>query len=241
MAKNYCNRIVWLDAVRIAAMLAVVSIHVIAEKWYDLPIKGTDWQILNLYDGMVRWGVPVFVMISGTLFLSTELSFNKLYRKKIWRLLMAFVGWSLIYAVVDYINGCGLVRAIVHFVHGHNHMWYIFMIVGVYMVVPILKRIVYDEQLMNYFMLLCFIFSFVVPQFIAIVTMINPALGDFFLYFTEKASIYLPLGYTGYFVLGYYLAYKELTKKTEYLLYSLGGGKSPDNCFGNCVCLTSKK
>lgn len=221
--KQESRRIFWLDIARIAAMFAVVIIHLTAERWYDLPVKGIEWQMLNLLDSTVRWGVPVFVMISGALLLSKEIPVKILYKQNIRRLLIAFLFWSFIYAIIDCINGSGISRAVVHFVHGHGHMWYIFMIAGLYMIIPFLSRIIEDKKLLKYFLMLNFVFSFAVPQIINISAMVNSSLGEFFSYYVDKASIFLPLGYSGYFVLGYYIVNIEISKRKEYFLYVFGG------------------
>ena len=60
-----------IDLLRIIAMYIIV-LHVSASKWYDTPVKDFNWQIYNLYDSLVRWAVPIFVMLSGMFFLNPE-------------------------------------------------------------------------------------------------------------------------------------------------------------------------
>ncbi|EMH1199379.1 acyltransferase family protein [Serratia marcescens] len=62
----------WLNNARIIAILAVVLLHVSSRviTWSEL--GSNDWWYANLYDSLVRWCVPVFVMISGALLLAPE-------------------------------------------------------------------------------------------------------------------------------------------------------------------------
>ncbi len=82
------------------------------------------------------------------------------------------------------------------FINGHYHMWFLFMIVGLYLIVPFLLRpIVRDEKLLRYFLLLTLIFTFLLPQIASAVvsprgsTALNSsAHGQILLSFSRSAS-----------------------------------------------------
>lgn len=67
-----------LDILRDLACLAVVLIHVSAPFVVD-STRQLDFWIANVIDSMARIGVPVFVMISGALFLDEEREYT--YKK----------------------------------------------------------------------------------------------------------------------------------------------------------------
>ena len=69
--KTYC------DYLRLIATFAVVVLHVAAFNWENTDVNGIEWQTFNFYNSIVRWGVPIFVMISGSLFLNREMSIRK--------------------------------------------------------------------------------------------------------------------------------------------------------------------
>lgn len=94
------NRMVYLDTLRVAAACAVMVLHISAQNWYSVDVNGYDWAIFNFYDSIVRWAVPVFVMISGALFLNREIKICDLYRKYSARLVVAYFSWSTIYAII---------------------------------------------------------------------------------------------------------------------------------------------
>lgn len=56
---------VWLDNARIAAIFAVVLLHVAAEIVNGTAIGSEFWWFGNIYDSLVRWCVPIFVLESG--------------------------------------------------------------------------------------------------------------------------------------------------------------------------------
>ena len=77
---NDKQRVIYLDYLRIAATFCVVVLHISGQNWYTTSVNSFEWNVLNFYDSIVRWVVPIFVMISGALFLDNEkeLSVNKL-------------------------------------------------------------------------------------------------------------------------------------------------------------------
>jgi len=93
------NRILYPDILRILAVFAVMMIHVSASGFYTNPVQSFTWQVVNFYECMVRWAVPVFVMVSGIFLLNPqkEITLSKLYRKNIFRIVMALITWGLFY------------------------------------------------------------------------------------------------------------------------------------------------
>lgn len=154
----------YFDFLRVLAIFAVIVIHVAAQNWYTTDMHSFEWAAMNFYDSIVRWAVPIFVMISGALFLSKDIPIRKLYSKYIFRIFTAFIFWSFMYAVKKYMESGDIVQAFMYFLRGEFHMWFLFMIVGLYMIVPFVKKIAESESLTKYFLVLAFIFSFVMPE-----------------------------------------------------------------------------
>ena len=130
MEQTGSQRVACYDVLRVAATFAVVALHLSAQHWADTDIYSTAWQAFNLYDSLVRWTVPVFVMISGVFFLAGTQSLRQILRKNVLRIVTAFVFWSALYAAYAYFfNKCALSTAVTLFFSGHYHMWFLFMIV----------------------------------------------------------------------------------------------------------------
>lgn len=223
------ERIVYFDYLRVAATVAVVILHTAAQNWGEFGGRSLEWNIVNIYDGIVRWGVGVFIMISGALFLSKEIDIGKIYSKSILRLVVAYCVWSVIYAVAPLVVSDSVTsyRSIIaNIITGSFHMWFIPMIIGMYMCVPILKEIVRNDTISKYFLLLSLVFGLIIPQF---VSMSNDFIGGLFADGINKINgvvsnmgMHLVLGYSFYFVLGYLLNKAELTKKQRSAIYILG-------------------
>ena len=68
------------------------------------------------------------------------------------------------------------------------------MIVGLYMIIPFLKKIVASEFLTKYFLVLSLIFAFVIPETVNIVMLISEKYGLFLKkYFDDKEKLIIPM------------------------------------------------
>ena len=129
------TRIVYFDYLRLFAMFAVMVLHVAAQNWYLTPVDTFEWQTFNVFDSLMRWGVPVFVMISGALFLGKEHQIKKIFKKNILRLVVALFFWSIIYALWQRFVTNEITSSedfLIAVVNGHAHLWFIYMIIGLY-------------------------------------------------------------------------------------------------------------
>lgn len=207
------ERQICFDVLKIIATFAVVMLHVSAQHWFYVKLKTPEWRAFNLYDGSVRFPVPVFVMISGALFLSADRPLRQMYGKYILRIVTAFLFWSVLYAAISYVRGTALIEVLKEAIKGHYHLWYLYMIAGLYVIVPLLRPIVQNRKLLHYFLILSFFVGIVIPQAIAIVTVFRPNAAEFLQSVWDQAYLYLPFGYSFYFVLGYWLNGITLSKK----------------------------
>lgn len=211
-----------LDILRLMATLAVVLTHVCGGPIKILSILDIDWQILNCFRSAITWDVPVFVMISGGMFLNPEknLTLKVLYGKYIKRLVTAFVFWSAIFQVyyktfaIYTLNWKGILS---EFLIGPYPFWYLFMFAGVYATIPFLKKITTDKKLTEYFLVLFFAFQVLICYGQAL-----PGIGNTISSVLNNIDFTFAIGFVGYFVLGYYLKAYDISKKAEYALYTLG-------------------
>lgn len=219
------KRTVYFDYLRVFATLAVMILHISATNWRTTDVNGLAWQTFNFFDSIVRWGVPVFVMISGSLFLNREIPLKKIYSKYILRLAVAFAVWSIIYAL--FIDG-SITNKISAILQGHYHMWFILMIICIYACIPFIKSIISNDARGKYFLLLSFIFAFVIPELLMLLNDSGYGMLKKLAAIINKdvnnMEMHMVLGYVSYFILGYYLNKTELKKKQRTAIYLLGLG-----------------
>jgi surface polysaccharide O-acyltransferase-like enzyme len=203
----------YLDFLRAVSCIGVIVLHVAAVSWWGADETSEEWQIANVYHDIFRWVVPMFLMISGVLFLNPlkQISLKLMLKKYIFRVAVAtLIFIIIIYVAVSWELGLrfGLKKAMTYY-----NLWYLYMVMGLYLAVPLIRIITNNITKKQYEVLLMvlFVFSTFLPFIINF-------LPPFFHYFVLKA--YFPLGgYVIYFLLGYYLdKYGFRHKKIAYVL-----------------------
>lgn len=212
------------DILRIAACFSVIMLHSSSQFWYDIPVNQTSWLVANSYDASFRFGVPIFVMISGALFLTPEkeISVKRLYTHNIIRLAVAYGFWSCVYGLWDarffVPSEAGWKSYLLEMLGGSYHLWFVPMMIGIYMLLPVLKSWVQHASRKNieYFLLLFLIFQIGKETLLVFIQSgsIRQAVG--------MLSVEMACGYVGYFVLGYYMASIRIPRKLHRWVYVAG-------------------
>ncbi len=221
--RNNQNRILKYDLLRIIAAFSVVVLHASAQFWYTLDIRSADWFIANTYDSVFRFGVPVFVMISGAVFLdeSYKLDIKRLYTHNILRLLVLYIIWQVLYGILDYSKYdpelVGWKELLTEVIYGRYHLWFLPMIIGIYMLLPVLKEWLAHarQRMVEYFLILFLVFQ------IGSETLRAFTVTDELHLLLDRAKPYMVCGYLGYFLWGYYLKKYGIGPKLCKLIYIL--------------------
>ena len=218
------ERNIKLDILRILAALGVVALHVSSEYIDILPVAGVGFNIAVFINSLTRFAVPVFVMISGELFLDTkkEITVKKIWLHNVLRLFVIYLIWSYGYYVFqslyiwkfDFYRH-GLVRTVTGIVYATNHLWFIWMIIGLYILTPVIKTWLKsaDEKNIRYFIDVFFFFQIIR---MTLTILVNKSLTD---KMSELVTITEVSGYIGYYVLGYYLANYKINRNLRTALF----------------------
>lgn len=222
------NKVVWIELLRIISIFSIIILHVASKGVFDIQKLYTPgWEWLNIFHSISKFAVGCFVMISGSLFLDEKrtVTISMMIRKYISKLLVLFLFWSAIYTISStivnsYIRGeeISALKIIVNFFEGYVHLWFIYMLIGLYLITPILREIIKNKKITEYFLCIIVLFGFipnmfcVIPQFQAVVNNI----------LENKMYFYFPMGYIGYYVLGYYLNNYIISGKQKKIIYVLG-------------------
>lgn len=218
------ERLIHFDILRILACFSVVMLHSAAVCWYDLPVDSTDWLIVNSYNAIVRFGVPIFVMISGVLFLTSENEINleRLYSHNILRLIGIYLLWSAAYGLYDCTKSDWSVLTLndilTEVYAGRYHLWYLPMIIGFYMLMPIIKKwlVHAGKKDVQYYLGLFLVFQIGRWTVMAI----KPTEWLNFLW--KSVEVQNMIGYLGYLILGYYIVRYGIPSKWHKWVY-IGG------------------
>lgn len=196
----------------------------------------THWAAI--YGSLLRPSVPLFVMMSGLLLLPVrQQPLGGFYKKRIYRVLFPFLIWSVLYSLFPWVTGLlGLPKEIIgdffcytqghesqsladalkdvamipfNFSHKANHMWYIYLIIGLYLYMPFFSAWIEkaDEKTKRIYL------------FIWIVSLFIPYLREYvggwlfdrsgYVFGTdtwnEFGMFYYFAGFNGYLLLGHYV------------------------------------
>lgn len=138
----------WINSLRVLAAMAVVVIHISAPFVTSNLFSGTWWMGHGL-DTISRFAVPMFLMITGALLLHKEEPINVFARKRAWKIVLPFLGWSLFYYLLANRTSGSVTDFIKNLLGNgnHYHLWYLYLIVLLYLFIPILRKVV--SQLPN--------------------------------------------------------------------------------------------
>lgn len=207
-----------LDIVRIVAVLAVVMVHVSAYFVTRYGCGTFEFTLGNIFDAVSRLGVPLFLMVSGALFLdqNKKIATKTILYKNALGLAVITVIWAVIYSLVDnfVLNSFHDIKSVFDLiVYGYYHMWYLYMIIGIYIITPFLRAFVRVEnkRLVLFFIAVCLLVQFVLP-------LVNKALlkyadVDYVGALTDKLKLSFFGEYLTYYVLGWYLTHVGIKKK----------------------------
>lgn len=194
----------WISNLRFLALIAVIILHttsVLLMQYGKVPLG--DWLIADAFNAMVRFAVPVFVMITGALNLGKEYELSDFLKRRLLRIVTPFIFWSLVYVGYSWYNEdivfnkdtWGNIKLVLHQLkYGSSyHLWYVYMLIGLYLIIPVIGKFVRaaSNKELIYFLIV----------WIIVITFNQPYLNRY------KPQIELRYfeGYLGYLVLGYYL------------------------------------
>ena len=194
--KTKKERIFYYDFLRAFAIIAVIICHV---NHFFGPLVGTTQIVAQMtFHDIGRIGVPIFLMISGTLILNRPYpDLTEFLKKRFTRIIYPFIFWIILILVqLQYYryNEAFLWNT---FIGEPSITWYFWVLIGIYLFLPVLNSFVkeYGESGLKYFLSIWFILM-ILKTFNAYPLWTNFDLSYF-------------AGYVGYPVLGYYLANKE--------------------------------
>jgi surface polysaccharide O-acyltransferase-like enzyme len=202
------QRQTWIDFTRVLATFLVVMAHVVL--YPQIMGAGPVWS-RTFYYTLTRIAVPLFFFISGYLLLSKVEDWGVFFKKRVLKVLIPFLIWSIVYMSVlnhEYPNGLTFQAVIVTFdkiLRGPRaaHLWFFYVLIGLYLFTPVLRVFTAhaSQRELLYFCVLWFIVN---PIFALIEHFTSIKIGFEFEFIT---------GYIGYYVAGLYFGRIELTRK----------------------------
>lgn len=140
------SRLVNYDVLRSLSCISIIMLHISSVYYGDtssIPNVSTYSYYLSYFlNGIVRFAVPVFVMLSGAFNLSNLQNKNirYFYKKIIIKIIVPTVAFGLLYSAFSFLMGRSIITVLCNFLKGnpYYHMWYMFMIIGLFLITPFL-------------------------------------------------------------------------------------------------------
>ena len=219
------SRIFVYDVIRATAILFVVCIHSMQaiDQYAYQNFNSIEFVIANLLNSIIHTGVPLFVMLSGTLLLGKDEDIVTFFLKRVKRILLPFLVWSVFVYFLDFVmsNEENVVtffkklsiRIVTNGVHGIY--WYIYMLLGLYLFTPFLRVFFKycDEKGALYFVLLLLL-TYLIGDIFPSITVFSRFSSKnllYLFYYTSgyviykfllnKVRIWMPIGLTVAFLL----------------------------------------
>lgn len=221
------NRVINYDIARTIAIICVVLCHSIQTAYINMNtmLLSNISQIFRIMIFTIgRLGVPIFLFLTGALILKKEIENDydvlKFYKKNLIPLLITVEIWNILYNIFLAIlyktfDLKIFIYNILFFTYVNvPNMWYMPMILGIYLAIPFLAKIVKTFTIK----------TIKIPMLVVLtVTMLVPSLNVILNIFQLKNySVILDISYLGgtyglYIILGYYLTNNKLLKNIKSL------------------------
>ena len=137
------KREVWIDWLRVVACFLVMLTHS-NEPFYlggdgTLVLTHSDAVWVSVLNTLPRACVALFVVASSYLLLPMHYGAGEFVRKRMSRILVPFVVWTLAYALFSDTPVENLKSLALNFNYSAGHLWFVYMLIGLYFIVPILS------------------------------------------------------------------------------------------------------
>lgn len=194
----------------------------------DNPLKEVLTMTACVYGSLVRACVPLFVAITGMLLLPIKDSPSVFYKKRLSRIVAPFLIWAFVYNLIPYITAqfsVDYVRVLFPWITEPNQTWemtvkaialipvnfydnvtlvtwYIYMLIGLYLIMPVFSAWVEKATRNEKFAFLC---AWSITLFLPYVQVFyGPIWGE--CSWNKFQGMYYFSGFIGYLLLGHYVA-----------------------------------
>ena len=200
---NHRNR--HISYIRAVSSLGIVLLHTFAicmVAFYGQMTRKEEF-VFGLPQYLMMWCVPCFVMVTGALLLDEgrQADYKRMFGRYIPRILIVLFLSVAAFAVIDaWMNHDGLSPSLIKVIFkkfytrsSWSHLWYLYMLIGLYLLIPVIKRFVLNSSLKE-----CLVFVLIMLFFFSVLPLIDKISGvkaGFSLAVNSIYPVYLMLGH----------------------------------------------
>lgn len=205
------SRNISMDLLRVIACYMVIQVHA-GEFFYIgegvTVVTGDNSVWVNIYNSLARTAVPLFIMLTGYFLLPVKQNMSTFFKKRFTRVLIPFIIWCIVYAFYQYFTGAvvlkeafiNVLKIPVNFGTEVGHLWYIYMLIGLYLFAPIISPWIASASKKG---IEFYLSLWVISLFIPYIHTIFPAIWAECTW-NNTPMLYYFSGFLGYMILGYY-------------------------------------
>lgn len=192
-----------MELLRILACISIVVIHVSDKIVLNNHLFGSlIWNMADLMEGLCRFAVPVFLMISGANIIGKE---NKKVLKALFKLIYVYIFWSIAYIIFNsYIFGINLnLKMLVDLktFSASYQLWYFKAAILAYLGMIVLNFSEFEKSKKSLEIIIAIWFAIIFIAYFAKFALNSQLIN----YSILTGNIVSFFAYTGWCVLGYYL------------------------------------
>lgn len=157
---NSTQHVVWVDYLRVIACFMMVLAHACDPFVGQFNANYAEFLTGASIGSSLRACVPLFAMVSGMLLLPVQIPMEQFYRRRLTRILIPLLIWSIVtpFLYYFYVNNVTTVSphivvenfswdntinkvifAPINFNYDTTPLWYLYMLVGLYLIMPIIS------------------------------------------------------------------------------------------------------
>ena len=214
------KRILWIDLLRIIGMVGVITIHIVGNTKETFGLLGEAKLVFTVIKKSFYFTIPLFVMVSGSMLLNKDIGYRDVLHKYVRRMLFVLLTFGSLFAFMEeyyinrVINFSLIINVFKRIINGElwAHMWYIYLMIALYLIAPILRNWVKNSNDKDQLVLLIILYAFTV------------FVKDIDGLFNLNIAFYIPIstGFVFAFLLGYYLYNISLSRNKYIYIYISG-------------------
>lgn len=172
------NKTASISLLRIVAIVAVLFSHAcstLTENIEMFTLSSNQRVFFEICWNLTKWAVPCFFIITGALLLnsSREITIKNCLLKYARRMVLALFIFGIPFAIMEIffdtrtLSLSMIGESILRVINGESfgHLWYLYILIGIYLALPFLKLFVNhcSRKLLEYTLIILFIFDFCIP------------------------------------------------------------------------------
>lgn len=159
-----------LSILRVLACLGIIVLHVfhyatLGVSHFQCSLLRTEQFWSELFQNINLWAVPIFLMVTGALLLNPNhsVTYHKIFKSYIARIAYAILLFGYVFLLIDMLLGdkpwswASVEIGSLNILTGHSwsHMWYLYLLIGLYLLLPCFRKITANSTNKEIIYLLC--------------------------------------------------------------------------------------